>query len=76
MPQCNNKFGTKSLSVVSSVHFERVSMCTYAGNGGFHIVMALLETYLLNAPLCHNISVPIGTIRHWGSAREPKFALY
>ena len=29
--RCNNKFGTKSSSVVSSVRLERVSLCTYAG---------------------------------------------
>ena len=33
MPRRNNKFGTKSSSVVSSVRFERVCVCMYAGNG-------------------------------------------
>ena len=32
--------------------------------------MVLPETYLLNALLRHNISVPIRTIQHWGTARE------
>ena len=33
-PRRNTKFGTKSSSVVSSARLERVSVCTYAGNGG------------------------------------------
>ena len=38
------------------------------------IVMVLREAYLLNAPLCDNISVPIRTIDHWDTARESKVA--
>ena len=38
------------------------------------IVMVLQETYLLNAALCHNISVTIHTIKYRGTAREPKDA--
>ena len=38
------------------------------------IVMVLQETYLLNAVLCHNISVTIRIIQYWGTAREPKDA--
>ena len=32
-PRRNNNFGTKSSSVVSSVRFDRVSVCTCTGNG-------------------------------------------
>ena len=39
------------------------------------IVMVLLETYLLNAFLRHNISVPVRTVQSWGTVREPKVAL-
>ena len=39
------------------------------------IVIALLETSLLNALLCHDtLGVPICTIQHWGNAKEPKVA--
>ena len=36
--------------------------------------MVLLETYLLNAMVCRNISVTICAIQRWGTAREPKVA--
>ena len=39
-----------------------------------HIVMVLQETYLLNAILCHNISVTIHTIQYRGTAKEPNDA--
>ena len=36
------------------------------------IAMVLLETYLLNALLLQNVSVPICTIHFWNTTREPK----
>ena len=40
------------------------------------IMMVSLENSLLNASLCHDISVPIRTIQYWGTVREPKIASY
>ena len=37
-------------------------------------VMVLLEAYLINALLRHNITVSIRTIQHWGIASESKVA--
>ena len=39
-------------------------------------VMVMLDTFLLNALLCHDISVSIRNIQHWATAREPKIAVY